>query len=187
MLLQGCPHPPQAPPPVAWPNALIAYYDGLLVASSIAFQSWFRCVETAALCKSRKVHMSLAPVNVGRHTYGYGPLIHGISSKPGATLRRTHWHQKGIRMPFEQLRQSCLLYGEFVVLTYSHKAAYRRGPKQTRPVVLRFTMEEIMGPCAALFTVHKITPTHGKYKDRVCDVFVYGKLIEWHALNIVPF
>lgn len=172
MILQGCPHPPVSPSTVLpWPNKHMRRAQAFWVASVAAYQSWLLSVERAALRNARKVYLPCTRFHVGPHEFAWGALVHGAGQKRA--------HENGY-MPFEAVRKTCQLHGEYVVLTYGKGSHHK-------PAVLRFTMQEIMGSCRHKFTIHKIVPKWGPYAGRECHVFVYGEAIEWHTLNIVPF
>lgn len=179
LVVQGCPYPPEEPPMLPWPNTHVTLKQAFWAASITAFHSWLLSVERAALRGTRRVHLGTTKFHVGPHEIHWLGLVHGISRKTGRD--RSFWHQHNMQMPFEEVRNASRLRGEYVVLTYT------RVKGKLQATVLRFTMQEIMGSCQHMFTVHKIVPRSGTYKGRECHVFVYGKQIEWHTLNIVPF
>lgn len=116
--------PALKPPAALWPHDGMSMVDALMIASQVAYASFFAAVEHARL--RGKVHVQLADpkfFRVGKYTFHWSTFVHGL--RAGRRRDRSHWTNRGLLVPFEHLRRTLAQEGIYVVLNHEPRPIVR--------------------------------------------------------------
>tara|TARA_B110000027_G_scaffold121671_1_gene136035 strand:- start:104 stop:634 length:531 start_codon:yes stop_codon:yes gene_type:complete len=112
------------PPSVAWPHAKVSMVDALMLASQVAYGSFFAAIEHARLGGKAQVTLhDPKTFRVGRYAFHWSVFVHGVRAQ--GRRDRSHWTDRGLLVPFEQLRRVLAQKGIYVVLSYEPRPVVR--------------------------------------------------------------